>query len=39
VCYQNFAEKLLPLELQNVNKLRIWRQINGRFTQEDVAGK
>jgi 2,5-dioxopentanoate dehydrogenase len=39
VSYQNFAEKLLPLELQNVNKLRIWRQINGRFTQEDVAGK
>jgi 2,5-dioxopentanoate dehydrogenase len=39
VCYQNFAEKLLPLELQNVNELRIWRQINGRFTQQDVAGK
>jgi 2,5-dioxopentanoate dehydrogenase len=39
VCYQNFAEKLLPLELQNVNQLRIWRQINGRFTKDDVAGK
>jgi len=37
VCYQNFAEKLLPLELQNVNKLRIWRQINGRFTKDDVG--
>jgi NADP-dependent aldehyde dehydrogenase len=36
VCFQNFAEKLLPAELQNVNKLRIWRLINGRFTQEDV---
>jgi 2,5-dioxopentanoate dehydrogenase len=37
VCFQNFAEKLLPTELQNVNKLRIWRQINGRFTKDDVG--
>jgi len=37
VCFQNFAERLLPLELQNVNKLQIWRQINGRFTKEDVG--
>jgi 2,5-dioxopentanoate dehydrogenase len=36
VCYQNFAEKLLPAELQNVNRLRIWRQVNGRFTQDDL---
>jgi NADP-dependent aldehyde dehydrogenase len=36
VCFQNFAEKLLPAELQNVNKLRIWRQINGQFTKDDV---
>jgi alpha-ketoglutaric semialdehyde dehydrogenase len=36
VCFQNFAEKLLPAELQNVNRRRIWRQLNGRFTQEDV---
>jgi alpha-ketoglutaric semialdehyde dehydrogenase len=38
VCFQNFAEKLLPAELQNVNRLRIWRQLNGRLTQEDVSG-
>jgi 2,5-dioxopentanoate dehydrogenase len=37
VCFQNFPEKLLPPELQNVNRLGIWRQINGRFTQDDVA--
>jgi NADP-dependent aldehyde dehydrogenase len=37
VCLQNFAAKLLPAELQNVNKLRIWRQINGQFTKDDVA--
>jgi len=37
VCFQNFAEKLLPAELQNVNKLRIWRQINGQFTKDDVG--
>jgi alpha-ketoglutaric semialdehyde dehydrogenase len=37
ICFQNFAEKLLPTELQNINRLRIWRQLNGRFTQEDVG--
>jgi alpha-ketoglutaric semialdehyde dehydrogenase len=37
VSFQNFAEKLLPAELQNVNKLGIWRQINGQFTKDDVG--
>jgi len=37
VCFQNFAAKLLPPELQNVNKLRIWRQINGQLTKDDVV--
>jgi hypothetical protein len=27
----------LPAELQNVNKLRIWRQINGQLTKDDVV--
>jgi NADP-dependent aldehyde dehydrogenase len=36
VCFQNFAEKLLPIELHNANKLKIWRQINGQFTKDDV---
>jgi 2,5-dioxopentanoate dehydrogenase len=36
VCFQNFAEKLLPMELHNVNKLGIWRQINGQLTKDDV---
>ena len=34
VCYQNFPEQLLPLELQNANSLGIWRNVNGRLTQE-----
>jgi alpha-ketoglutaric semialdehyde dehydrogenase len=37
VCYQNFGEKLLPMELHNVNQLGIWRQINGQFTKDDVG--
>jgi 2,5-dioxopentanoate dehydrogenase len=37
VCFQNFAENLLPAELHNANKLRIWRQINGQFTKDDVG--
>jgi 2,5-dioxopentanoate dehydrogenase len=37
VCFQNFAEKLLPMELHDANKLRIWRQINGQFTKDDVG--
>ncbi|HEX3445297.1 MAG TPA: aldehyde dehydrogenase (NADP(+)) [Chthoniobacterales bacterium] len=36
VCFQSFAEKLLPIELHNANKLQIWRQINGQFTKDDV---
>jgi alpha-ketoglutaric semialdehyde dehydrogenase len=36
ICFQNFTDQLLPTELQNTNRLRIWRQLNGRFTQEDV---
>jgi 2,5-dioxopentanoate dehydrogenase len=38
VCFQDFAEKLLPVALRNANKLGIWRQINGRFTKDDVGG-
>jgi NADP-dependent aldehyde dehydrogenase len=37
VCYQNFPEELLPLELRNVNQRQIWRQINGQLTKEDVG--
>jgi NAD-dependent aldehyde dehydrogenases len=37
VCFQNFAEKLLPVELRNANRMGIWRQINGQFTKDDVG--
>jgi alpha-ketoglutaric semialdehyde dehydrogenase len=36
VCWQNFAQTLLPSELQNVNKSQIWRLVNGQFTKDDV---
>ncbi len=34
VCYQNFPDGALPLELQDDNPRRIWRMIDGRITQE-----
>jgi NADP-dependent aldehyde dehydrogenase len=33
VCYQNFPETLLPVELRNANERGIWRRINGTLTQ------
>jgi 2,5-dioxopentanoate dehydrogenase len=37
VCYQSFPEALLPPELHNANRCRIWRQINGKLSKEDVG--
>ena len=31
VCYQDFPDKLLPLELQNANPYKIWRLVDGEF--------
>ena len=36
VCYQNFPEEALPVELRNENKRQIWRMLNGQITREDV---
>jgi NADP-dependent aldehyde dehydrogenase len=36
VCYQNFPQKALPEQLRDENPRRIWRTINGQFTQEQV---
>ncbi len=36
VCYQNFPEHLLPLELQNANPRNIYRMINGELTREAI---
>ena len=37
VCYQNFPDSALPPELRNRNERGIWRQIDGRLTQDDVS--
>jgi 2,5-dioxopentanoate dehydrogenase len=37
VCYQNFPEEALPLELRDDNPRHIWRMVNGQLTQESVA--
>lgn len=36
VCYQNFPEEALPVELRNENKRQIWRMINGQMTKENI---
>ena len=35
-CYQNFPETLLPPELQSDNPRHIWRQVDGRLTQDKL---
>jgi NADP-dependent aldehyde dehydrogenase len=37
VCYQNFPDEALPLELRNGNPRGIWRMIDGRFTKESLS--
>jgi NADP-dependent aldehyde dehydrogenase len=37
VCYQNFPEAALPVELQNANPRKIWRMVNGALTREGLA--
>jgi NADP-dependent aldehyde dehydrogenase len=37
VCLQDFPAGALPPELQDQNRLGIWRRINGRLTTDDVA--
>jgi NADP-dependent aldehyde dehydrogenase len=37
VCYQNFPDAALPLELQNANPRNIWRFINGNLTRDRVS--
>ncbi len=36
VCYQDFPDQLLPLELQNSNPLGIWRKVDNKWTQEVI---
>lgn len=37
VCFQNFPEAALPVELHNRNTRNIWRMINGALSQADVG--
>jgi len=36
VCFQNFPQALLPVELKNANARKIWRLVDGEFTKSDV---
>jgi NADP-dependent aldehyde dehydrogenase len=36
VCYQGMPDSLLPDELKNENPLKIWRLLNGNYTQDQV---
>jgi NADP-dependent aldehyde dehydrogenase len=38
VCYQNFPQAALPVELQNENNRQIWRMVNGQLTRDNIAG-
>lgn len=37
VCYQNFPDEALPLELKDSNPRGIWRTIDGVFTKDSIA--
>lgn len=35
VCFQNFPDAALPVELKNKNSRNIWRLVDGKLTKED----
>jgi NADP-dependent aldehyde dehydrogenase len=37
VCWQNFPDAALPPELRRENVRKIWRIVDGKRTQEDLA--
>ena len=37
ICYQNFPDAALPLELRNRNERGIWRLVDGELTKEDIS--
>lgn len=37
VCFQNYPDELLPVELRNKNAMNIWRLVNNSQSQDDVA--
>jgi NADP-dependent aldehyde dehydrogenase len=36
VCYQNFPQEALPVELRNENQKGIWRLVDGQLTRDNV---
>ncbi|HSU54695.1 MAG TPA: aldehyde dehydrogenase (NADP(+)) [Candidatus Dormibacteraeota bacterium] len=36
ICFQNFPDSALPPELQNKNPRKIWRLVDGKWTQEPL---
>jgi 2,5-dioxopentanoate dehydrogenase len=36
ICFQNFPDEALPVELKNKNTRGIWRLIDGQLTRDDV---
>jgi alpha-ketoglutaric semialdehyde dehydrogenase len=36
VCFQNFPDAALPVELRNKNTRKIWRLVDGKLTKEDL---
>jgi alpha-ketoglutaric semialdehyde dehydrogenase len=37
VCYQGYPNNLLPDALKNENPSKIWRKINGAFSNESIS--
>lgn len=35
ICYQNFPQEALPVELRNVNLRKIWRLVDNHWTRDD----
>ncbi|NLT70362.1 MAG: aldehyde dehydrogenase (NADP(+)) [Verrucomicrobiaceae bacterium] len=38
VCYQDWPDAMLPIELQNANPRGVWRMLNGQKTRDGVVG-
>jgi NADP-dependent aldehyde dehydrogenase len=36
ICFQNFPDAFLPVELRNKNERKIWRLVDGRMSQGDI---
>jgi NADP-dependent aldehyde dehydrogenase len=36
ICFQNFPDAALPVELRNANSRKIWRLVDGQFTRDAV---